>query len=91
MAWTLEYEPLARKQLKSLDKPVRERIARFLDERVAPLENPRAIGEPLNGEKMGLYWRYRVGDYRIVVHIENTRIVVRVVQIGHRRDIYRKF
>ena len=91
MAWTIELEPLAEKQLDKLGQSIRNRIIRFLAQRVAPLENPRSIGEPLKGERMGMHWRYRVGDYRIIVHIEDKKIIVRVVQVGHRREIYNRF
>ena len=91
MVWTIEFEPLAERQLDKLDPSISQRLIRFLEQRVAPLKNPRDLGEPLTGERMGALWRYRVGDYRIIVHIEDKRILVRVVQVGHRRDIYRKF
>jgi len=57
--------------------------------RVAALENPRSIGESLSGARLGNYRKYRVGDWRITCDIQDNRIVVRVLRIGNRRDVYR--
>lgn len=71
-----------------MDPPTRKRIRVFLEDRVASLSNPRDIGDPLKGELAGL-WRYRVGDYRLICDIQDERVTVLVVRIGHRRQIYR--
>ena len=89
MAWAVEFDPDAVKDLKKLDKPVQVRIVSFLRDRVASLENPRSIGEALAGAKLGNYWKYRVADWRIVCDIQDGRIVVRVLRIGNRREVYR--
>ena len=88
LAWKIEFTPEAEKQLERLDKQVAKRITRFLKERVAVLEDPRALGEPLKG-RLREFWRYRVGDYRILCHIEKGRLLVLVVRVGHRRDVYK--
>jgi mRNA interferase RelE/StbE len=85
----IEFDPAAVDDLKKLDRPVQQRLLGFLRTRVAPLENPRAIGEALSGAKLGSYWKYRVGDWRIVCDIQDERIVVRVLRVGNRREIYR--
>ena len=90
MAWTVEFDAAAAKELRKLDPPVARRIVAFLRERVAPADNPRAIGEALHGDVLGEYWKYRLGDYRIVVRIVDRRVVVIVIRIGNRRDVYRK-
>jgi len=59
-------------------------------ERVAQLDDPRSIGEALRGDSLGQYWKYRVGDYRIVARIVDRRLLVIVVRVGHRREIYRE-
>jgi mRNA interferase RelE/StbE len=59
-----------------------------LEERIAPLENSRSLGAPLVGEHAG-YWRWRIGDYRVVARIEDARVVILVVRVGHRREVYR--
>lgn len=89
MAWQVELSTLARKNLKQLDQQTAQRILAFLHERVATLDNPRGIGEALKGSKVGDYWKYRVGDYRIIAKIEDGALRVLVVKIGNRREVYR--
>ena len=89
MAFEIEFDPEAVKDLKKLDRPVQQRLIGFLKLRVATLDNPRDIGEALAGGKLGAYWKYRVGDWRIICAIEDERIVVRVLRIGNRREVYR--
>ncbi len=89
MAYEIEFDPDALKDLKKLDRPIQQRLLGFLRLRVATLENPRDLGEPLAGAALGNYWKYRVGDWRIICDIQDTRIVVRVLRIGNRREIYR--
>lgn len=85
MAWTVEFLTSASKQLKKLDPPVQERILRFLRERVA--EDPRRYGKPLSGDLAGRL-RYRVGDYRLICQLEDERLTVLVLTVGHRREVY---
>ncbi len=85
----IEFDPGALDDLKKLDRPIQTRLLGFLRTRVATLDNPRSIGEPLSGARLGSYWKYRVGDWRIICDIEDERIVVRVLRIGNRRDVYR--
>jgi mRNA interferase RelE/StbE len=89
MAWSIELGPRATRQMGQLDPQVAHRINRFLFERVAPLENPRSIGDALKGTELGDLWKYRVGDYRIIASIEDKLIRILVVRIGHRRQVYR--
>jgi mRNA interferase RelE/StbE len=89
MAYHIEVSTDANKQFKKLDKGIRERLIRFLFDRVATLEDPRSIGEALKGERLGELWKYRVGNYRLICQIEDARIVVAVLRIGHRREVYR--
>lgn len=89
MAFEIEFDPEAVKDLKKLDRPVQQRLIGFLKGRLALLDNPREIGEALAGPKLGRYWKYRVGDWRIICDIQDLRIVVRVLRIGNRREIYR--
>ncbi len=90
MAWNIELSPLAEKHLDQLDKPIAKRILKFLFERVAALENPRSIGEPLTGSRLGDYWKYRVGDYRLISTIEDEKLEILVIKIGNRREVYKK-
>jgi mRNA interferase RelE/StbE len=90
MAWKFEFEPPAAKELKRIDAQTRVRILKFLHERIAPLDNPRDIGEALQGRRLGAYWKYRVGDHRIIASIEDEIVTIVVVQIGNRREVYRR-
>jgi mRNA interferase RelE/StbE len=89
MAWSLEFSPRAQKQLDKLDKTVARRISKFLYQRVGKLADPRQIGERLQGT-LSEFWRYRVGDYRIICSLEHDRLVVLVLRIGHRREVYKR-
>ena len=89
MAWKIEFLPEAEKDLIKIDRPVVQRILRFLHNRIRLLEDPRKIGEALKGPELGKFWKYRVGDYRIICQIEETEITILVVRVGHRKKIYR--
>ena len=88
MAWTIEYTETSRRQLKKLDRQVARRMVDFMDQRVAKAKDPRSLGKALSGV-LGAFWRYRVGDYRIIVSIEDKRIRILVVAIGNRGEVYR--
>ncbi len=89
MAWRIEFEAHAARELARLDKPTAQRITRFLRERLAPLADPRSLGEALKGAELGPFWKYRVGDYRLIASIEDCTVTVLVVRVGHRREVYR--
>ena len=89
MAWRVEFEDAALKELAKLDKPVARRILAFLRERVAVLDDPRSVGEALKGSRLGDFWKYRVGDYRVIAHIEDGALRVLVLKVGNRREVYR--
>ena len=88
MTWKIEIVPSAIKELDKLDRQVAKRILKFLHKRVASLKNPRSIGDALKGYKFGEYWRYRVGDYRIITKIEDNILLIIVLRVGHRKQIY---
>jgi mRNA interferase RelE/StbE len=89
LAWAIEFDPAAAKELRKLDTVVARRITAFLRERLAPLDDPRSLGEALKGQTLGEYWKYRLGDYRVIARLVDKRLVVVVVRIGHRREVYR--
>jgi mRNA interferase RelE/StbE len=89
VAWTIEYDLAARKHIEKLDALTRRRMRNFLEVRVAGLENPRQSGQALQGSDLGQFWRCRVGDYRIICDLQDQRLAVLVIGIGHRREIYR--
>jgi mRNA interferase RelE/StbE len=88
MAWNVEITPEADRDLQRLDAAVRRRVLRFIYERLVPSENPRALGLQLKGPEYNKTWRYRVGDYPILAHIEDETVTISVVEVGHRREVY---
>jgi mRNA interferase RelE/StbE len=90
MAWRIKFERAAERELAKLGSDVAKRVLAFLHGRVAKLKNPRLIGEALKGSELGDFWKYRVGDYRIIANIEDQTVQILIVRIGNRRDIYRR-
>lgn len=88
MKYKVEYSRIALKQLKKMDKKIAAFIISFIEDKLVDCENPRAYGKALQAN-MNDKWRYRVGDYRILAKIEDEKVVIIVVEVGHRRDIYR--
>lgn len=88
MAWTVSFEPRALNELRKLDHLIQRRIVKFLQERVSGQRNPRGSGKPLSGDKVGL-WRYRIGDYRLICHIDDEKRAVLVLRVAHRKQAYR--
>ena len=89
MVWQIEFDTDALKDRRKLDKPIELRLVSFLRTRMSTLSNPRDLGEALSGQKLGSYWKYRIGDWRIICDIQDHRIVVRVLRIGNPREVYR--
>lgn len=89
MAWKVDLSSLAQKNLGQIDPQTARCILAFLHGRVATLDDPRSIGEALKGSKLGEFWKYRVGDYRIISSIEDSALRILVVKIGNRREVYR--
>ena len=89
MAWIIKYTESSSKQLKKLDKQTALRVLDYMDGRVAVLADPRSLGKNLKGPKMGEYWRYRVGDIRVICNISDGQMTVLVIEIGNRREVYR--
>jgi mRNA interferase RelE/StbE len=85
--WRVEFDRDAAKELRKLGDPARRTILRYLRERIATADDPRRFGKPLVGELAGL-WRYRVGDYRLIVTVEDDRLIVLVLRVAHRREVY---
>lgn len=88
MSWSVKFIPQAERELRKLDKPVRKRITGFLKE-VSTLGDPRLRGKALTGNWAG-FWRWRVGDYRVVATLENNDLIILVVSIGHRSSVYKR-
>ncbi|WP_130472847.1 type II toxin-antitoxin system RelE family toxin [Candidatus Magnetaquicoccus inordinatus] len=88
MAWVVEIRETAERQIVRLGSVDKMRIMRFLRERIHGTDDPRSLGHSLKGELAGL-WRYRVGDCRILCHLRDEVVTVVVLEIGHRREVYR--
>lgn len=89
MAWRVEIDRAAVRDLSKLERQAAQRILAFLHGRIATLENPRSLGAALKGSRLGEFWRYRVGDYRIITSIEDDALRVLVVAVARRDKAYR--
>ena len=87
MAWVVRLSREAEKTLGRLDKSARTRIVDFLSA-LSSTSSPRERGAALTGQFSG-YWRYRVGDYRLICDLRDGELVVLVLKVGHRREVYR--
>ena len=85
MLYSVELSESADRELSKLDAQQVKRILKFLHERTAKLDDPRSIEEALHGSRLGEFWKYRVGDCRLISKIEDARLVVLVLRVGHRR------
>jgi mRNA interferase RelE/StbE len=90
LAWTVRFTDTARRQIAKLDPQIARRVLKFLSKRVAGADDPRSLGQALKGEELGEYWRYRVGDYRILCDIRDAELVILTLSVGHRREINRE-
>jgi mRNA interferase RelE/StbE len=89
MAWKVELSATAERELNKLDRQHSKRLLKFLQERIATLDDPRGAGKALQGSRLGEFWKYRLGDYRLICKIEEKLLLVLVLRIGHRKEIYR--
>ncbi|WP_263380817.1 type II toxin-antitoxin system RelE family toxin [Granulicella paludicola] len=89
MAWQIEFDPVAKRELDKLDPQIARRLLQFLHTRLAPLEDPRSLGEALHGSTLRHLWKYRVGDYRLIADIQDGRLRILIVRVGNRREVYR--
>ncbi|MGI8647053.1 MAG: type II toxin-antitoxin system mRNA interferase toxin, RelE/StbE family [Acidimicrobiales bacterium] len=89
MAWKVELDEVVQRGLRKLDPQIARRILAYLYERIAPLANPRELGEALQGSQFGHLWRYRTGDWRIVAEIRDHVLCILVVRVDHRNKVYR--
>jgi mRNA interferase RelE/StbE len=88
MAWKISFDKKAEKQFARLAQSAQLQIAAYLSQRVVAQNDPRKLGKALRGEKKG-YWRYRVGDYRVICELRDEELLVLVLDLGHRREVYR--
>ncbi len=88
MAWKIEFTPTALREFAALDKPIQKRIADFIENRLIKSDDPRSLAIAMSGDFAGM-WQFRVGDYRIVCEIKADVLLVVVIHLGHRREVYR--
>ena len=89
MAWQIKFTETAKKQLAKFDNSVAKLITTYLRERVMPLDDPKTLGKPLT-KNFNKYWRYRVGDCRVICDLEDESLTIMVVRVGKRKNVYRK-
>ena len=89
MVWAIEFDEAAKKELAKLDRQVAIRLLDFLTQRVISLKDPRSVGQALRGSKLGEFWKYRVGDFRIIASIQDQKMIILVLRVGNKREIYR--
>ncbi len=87
MMWAINLSKNAEKSLKGLDNTAKKRISAFIDSLIENT-NPRSSGKALQGSLKGL-WRYRIGDYRLICQIKDNELIILLLEIGHRKDIYK--
>ncbi|ASV33358.1 addiction module toxin RelE [Candidatus Williamhamiltonella defendens] len=87
MVWKIKYADSALKSLKKMDRQNAKRIVDYLDKRIASSDDPRIFGKSLKGD-LGEFWRYRIGDYRVLCEIFDEELIILVATIGHRRKVY---
>ena len=85
MSYTVKFTPKAAKQVRKLDSAAAKRIRDFLEQKLSRLDNPRQLGKKLVNEE---FWRYRVGDYRVLTNVDDDQILILVVEVAHRREVY---
>ena len=90
MSWRIKFDPAAERELKKLDKSIARRILNFLLNRVAQSDNPRILGAALTGSKLGDFWKYRIGKYRVIVVIEDDVLTILVLKVAKRSDVYQE-
>ncbi len=88
MGYKVEISDIALKKLKKMDKPVVALIMGYIEKNLVNCENPRSFGKALVGNHKDK-WRYRVGDYRLLTYIEDNRLIITVIEIGNKKDIYK--
>lgn len=89
MVWAIEFDEAAKKELAKLDRQVANWLLDFLKQRVISLKDPRSVGQALKGSKLGEFWKYRVGDFRIIASIQDQKMIILILRVGNRREIYR--
>ena len=88
MSYKIEISDIVRKTLRKMDSTSRKRILSYIAGVLAKIDNPRLLGKALTGN-FGEFWRYRTGNFRIICKIDDDKLIVLVVKVAHRKDVYR--
>jgi mRNA interferase RelE/StbE len=88
VTWRIEIDPRALKDIRKLSRPVAQDILGYISTRLLKDGNPRLLGKPLRGDLKG-HWRYRFGDYRIIARIDDGVFLIMILEVAHRREVYR--
>ena len=88
MKWTIKYSDSFIKEFGTLDRTIQLMVRNWIRKHLQETIDPRIYGKPLTGNLKGL-WRYRIGDYRLLVEIQDSVLIIRFVSIGHRKEIYK--
>ncbi len=88
MGWSVKFSNTAVKQLKKIDKKCQAKILDFLEDEIANADDPKIKGKILTGDKKG-FWRYRIGNYRVICDIQHNELVILALTIGHRKNVYK--
>jgi len=88
MKYAVEYTKTAVKQLKKMDRKIAAFILSYIEDKLFNCDDPRIYGKALKGD-LNEKWRYRIGEYRVLAKIEDKKVVITVVEVGHREDIYK--
>ena len=88
MKYKVDYLPSVFKTLEKMDRFTKRIIVEWIEKNLVDCENPRVHGKPLSTNRAG-QWRYRIGDYRVIAKIEDDRLIILVIAIGHRKEIYK--
>lgn len=89
MVWKIEFAQSAARDLRKLDPQVSQRLVSYLRDRVAPSKDPRALGQALKGDELEQFWKYRVGNFRLIAEIHDRVVRILIVRLGHRSEVYR--
>lgn len=87
-SWKIIFSETARKEFSKMDKPIQKRIYSFLSEKLTNCDNPRTLGKPLKGA-LADFWSFRVGDYRILIEILDSEMLIQVFRVEHRKEVYK--
>jgi mRNA interferase RelE/StbE len=85
--WSIRFSPEFEKEWDKTDPSVQKKVIHFFDERLKTTEDPKSFAKPLSGN-MKHFWRFRIGDYRVICHLKEKEKIIYLLRIAHRREVY---